>query len=251
MQIVNFDSDGIPLQTNGDAGDAAGRAGDYHVGAGLYRLLGWDLSQWPRSSLADWDSVRSKLILPDGTVLRYTQAPYNNPADASRDQTMPLMISCVVNGTPDSLQAVWNKIKSNEMRFQNGDLCGPEDIAIFEIGLKHGFFTSEEVFLGAAQLWGSAVVRCLKARQNFDDVGDDINQTIYSLCMELFYPDWPDTQAAEYYAANRPCWDPAAGKIISGNGVQYAWDRYFRPETFANPFNELYRPLIAKYFPAP
>lgn len=254
MYAVNFDSDCAVLQTDGDGGDSAARTGMYYTAMAIYFLQGWDMSAWPGFNTTCWNKARQALIKPDGTVLRYSKAPYNDPKDVSRDQTMPMVIACIFNNNIDEVRAIWNATKARHFLFQNGDLCGPQDVAIFDMALGNGFFDSSEIFLGGCQIFGSAFVRCAQARRDFDDVGDDVNLVQYLLCLKK-QPTWPLKKAIAYYANNRPCWAWPAGtdpkqtaKIVQGNGVQYAFDRYFRPETHANPMNELYRPIISTYF---
>lgn len=227
MMPMSFDSDGLIIQTDGDGGDCSARTGEYYTLLAIRERMGISNAEWPRSSLKDWDEAGIKLFTA-GVPLRYTQPPYNDPKDVSRDQLLPMIIASGYYQQQWYAAALASVIESHNSFCPNGDLCGPVDwVIINRARAKRAWF-----YFGDLQLMFSVLLRCWKARDP-DDVGDDINLTLYLLCATDFWPTVFSRFAMYLYRKLRP------------RGVQYAFDHYHRPETHSNPLNELARPVIS------
>lgn len=258
---VKFDDRGLIVQTNEDGGDCAARTGEYYLGLVIRTMLGIDNAEWPNNTPTDF--LRCLNLLFDfrtGVFKRYIQPPYDYPFSrewgASRDQTMPLVLACILYNQMQTAKSVWNDVERHEMAYPNGDLCGPVDVAMFRRGLGFGLFGDLQLRLGDIQLYVSAIVRCSQSQDNGDDVGDDIGLTQYLAFSHFVKPTMFSKAAIDLYKRRRQNFKFLGGdrsvksnyEKIPGCGIQYAFDHYHAPITGGNPLNELWRPIIEKVF---
>lgn len=243
MLYVNFDDQGLIIQQDGDGGDCAARSGELITG----RLLSDPAST---GMIGVYCDKVLKLLEPntDGIILRYNRVPYNDPYTppfaTSRDQIIPLVIAAGFADRSDFVKRVWKETKSNWMRFPNGDLCSPEHIAVFiRAWLRSNEATGLQLlwmipllFFGDLFNLLNSIIRIIKSHQDHDDVGDDINHV--QVCLLSIHTKLTLLSQLSILIYGKYRW----------SGVQYAFDHYHRPETNGNPLNELYRPLIQKYF---
>lgn len=227
MNEITFDEDGLIVQRNGDGGDCAARCGEYLTFFKAREMMGIDNSDWPKLY---WPQTSGKLQALSGQVLRYDKPPYDKYNDVSRDQTMPMVIAGCFYRDLGFVSGVVLDIRENASRFPNGDFCSPMESACFDrvFGRPH--------ILGDIQMIFAVIVRCIYGAISLDDVGDDINLTLYLVQAFFFHPTWPTKIATWLY-----------GKLRR-KGVQYAFDHYHRPETGGNPINDLARPVIKEVF---
>lgn len=233
--LPSFDSNGLIVQTDGDGGDTAGREGDYWFAQALYSHGPHGLNA---SQLEEFDRVIELLQPSPGIFVRNpTRNPvvppakaWNDPSDFSRDQTIPIILALGEMGHADVLKKLfWQQLKRYTL-YQNGDIATPQDLGYY-IRANREWYLYPLLFIGDLFTLGNSVIRCIKGR-NLDDVSDDINHTLALLQAQRHYPTPISYLARKIYKYFRP------------GGVQAAWDHYFRPETGANPFNDMYRNLI-------
>lgn len=257
MTNINFDDQGLIVQLNGDGGDCAARTGELYTGLFLNNVANKDIHMqfWSALELLDPNA--------EGLLLRYNKPPYNDPLHGdfatSRDQTVPIIIAAGFYYRQDFLKKLaWKQFKRFTL-FQNKDLCDFENInqyirAFWACGYKLMILLYPLLLLGDLFMLVNSVIRCIKGR-NYDEVGDDINHTQSQLQAIYTLPTPISFLARKIYGKFRPAFGRPLGtpessmQQVSGyNGVQYAFDRYHRPETFGNPINIVYQPLIKKWF---
>jgi len=221
---VFYDQNKLIVQQDGDGGDTAGREGDYWVMHALTRIA---VLERPTFS-----EVLEKLQVAPGTYVRNPEK-YNAPNDFSRDQTVPLIVAMGLHREYGHLQKLMKEQLKRATFYQNGDMALPQDWGYYIRAFR--FWPLYPVLmLGDAFLFLNSIFRCLGGLRNADDVSDDINHTIALLQAQESLPTPISWLARKFYVFFRP------------GGVQAAWDHYFRPSTGANPFHELFRPLIEK-----
>jgi hypothetical protein len=209
-----------------DGGDTAGREGDYWFSQYLYSYNSLTSDQ-----KNEFSRVLSLLQVNPGVFVR-NPIQYNNPLDFSRDQTVPLILAMGGLLQYDLLKLLFKKQVKNYFRYQNNDLGSFQDLNYY-IRAFRMWYLYPLLFLGDLFILGESVIRCIQGKDP-NNVGDDINQTLVLL-------------QAQYCLATPISW--LARKIYKWfrpQGIQYAWDWYFRPETGANDFNDIYRALISK-----
>lgn len=227
MVNIKFDQYGLVVQTDGDGGDSGARTGLYYF---LIKFLdpNNDKQHAFYTALANCRASEN----PD----MYFRNPvnYNQPEDFSRDQTNPLLMAMGMYDMDDKLIGWWKGLIKRFDRYQNADYAGPQDWGMYIRArkLKHLAFLLP--IFDISLIIGS-IIRCIAGRK-FDDVGDDINHTMLLMQAIKVYSTPVSYIARFIYSKFRP------------RGVQYAWDWYFRPESYANPFNELARPILQEYF---
>jgi len=268
--LIYFDQAGLPVQRDCDGGDTAQRVGWMWLGIYLRSRLG---QPWHISPSINFPRMLS-LIEPnqDGLFIRHP-VKWNDPKDFSRDQSMPLIASMGLLGMPQPLSRMWNGVVARRYRFQNGDLCAPEHVNLFNRARALPPKT-----LGDLQLVGSSVARTALGL-NMDDVGDDLNHIVSVMLARFRAPTSLIDLAIRIYAKRRPhsygsylgSYRQAYGSaydtphaIMTARidaGIQSGWkpDRsvppvlgairwYFRRETGGSPaLAELYGPIIRRW----
>lgn len=231
-----YDANGLIVQKDGDGGDTAGREGDYWFAQSLYSNGPNGLDPVVRS---EFDRVIKLLQPSPGIFIRNpTRNPvispaksWNDPSDFSRDQTIPMILSL---GQMSKLDVLGDLLKAQLKRFglfQNKDLPDPQTAGAYIRGF-YAWYLYPLLFVTDLGLVVESIVRCLTSDP--DDVSDDINHTLL-LLQSQYTLDTPIAFIARKIYV-----------IFRHSGVQGVWDRYFRPETGANPFNDMYRNLISK-----
>lgn len=228
MPQFDFDQYGLIIQTNGDGGDSGARTGLYYF---LYALL-TNAGIATRSNLAL--AINNVTASSHPLMLFRNPVNYNDPKDFSRDQTNPLIMAMGVLDLQYLMKDWWSGLIKRYGFYQNKDFAGPHDWGMYfrarRLHVAYPFLLFSDLFL----VLGS-IIRCIKGRDP-NDVGDDINHTMMLIQAMHSMPTPVSWLARKIYAKFRPF------------GVQYAWDWYFRPSTFANPFNELVKPIIQESF---
>jgi hypothetical protein len=239
---IKFDDQGLIVQLNGDGGDCAARSGELITG----RVFTY--SRDLETHGIYFDKV-IRLLEPngDGVLLRYNRTPYNKPYEGdfatSRDQTIPMIIAAGFVDQAAFVSRVFSKICNNWLRFHNGDLCGPEHLCVI---LRALLFSQPSVIwqlilfplfcIGDFFNLLNSIIRIIYSHIDHDDVGDDINHV--QICLQAIHchPTPVSLLSRKLYSKLRY------------RGVQYAFDWYHRPSSGGNPLNELYRPIINKWF---
>lgn len=261
MSKINFDEDHLPIQWDGDPGDCAARTGEMITGY-LWRL-NHDIV-----SLLDWPPIVLDCLhrLQIGTawglcVRRYTKPHNGNPLDnpwdkewgASRDQTEPVLWAMGLAGDryrKNLYQLSWTFLK-NFSRTPNGDPLWIHNWAgimrsLWNAGANWPMILWPLFWICDMWLVFATAHRVYLTHKNYspdpilDDVGDCINMTQHLyVSMNLSTPfGWLARQIFKFRA----------------KGVQHAFDVYHRNDghtSFGNPFNELWRPIITRYFSLP
>lgn len=159
-------------------------------------------------------------------------AQWNSISDFSRDQQSSLVIAMGVYKLFEPLKRMfWQHVKRLGF-YQNKDYASPEHWGYYirAFGWRWLYWY---LYLGDLFMLLNVYIRLHKAKDP-NDVGDDLNLSLALLQAHLSMPTFISKYALELYK-KRPF------------GVQYAFDWYFREETGANPFNELYAPIIERY----
>ena len=217
-----LDINGLIVQRDMDGGDTAGREGDYWF-AHVLNNESLDLVRFNKNL---------QLLQVEPGVFIRNPINYNDPKDFSRDQTVPLILAMGEMKEYGTLKLLFKKQLLNFGRYQNGDIGLIGDLGYYIRAFKM-WYLYPILILGDAQLLVNSIIRCIKGR-NYDDVSDDINHTLGLLQAQNTYPTPVSWLARKVYKHFRP------------GGIQRAWDWYFRPDSGANPFNEMYRNLIDK-----
>lgn len=229
----HYDANQLIVQADQDGGDTAGREGDYWFAKALYGDVTSD-------QINEFDRVIKLLQVNIGVFIRNPrQNPvippnksWNDPSDFSRDQTVPIILALGEMKKYDVLeQLLWQQLKRGTL-YQNGDIATPQDVNYF-IRAYNAWYMYPLLFIGDTFLLGSSVIRCIKGK-DLNDVSDDINHTLALLQAQKNLPTPISYIARKVYKWFRP------------GGIQRAWTWYFRSETGANPFDELYRDLIGR-----
>ncbi len=263
---VKTDQDGNIVLRNLDGGDCSAETGRYFTLMAVRRRFGIDNSLWPLNLEADYWASRYRLFTNKKYLYRYPHKPYDDLFDVSRDQTMPMIIAAAFHKDRELVENIWHEVVRNLYRFPNGDPCGPADIATFIRAYRECGIDSSPVggafdcFLGDSQLLGGSFIRALISRSEPDNVGDCLNHTCH-LILSHFQSSTRTSRLALGTFAN---WRKpyvylggdskefanymTTGRYLKGQGVQYAWDHYYRPETQNNPFHDLARPVIRRIF---
>jgi len=214
-----YDNNGLIVQRDGDGGDTAGREGDYFFHLGL---IGYKFT--------DFDRVLALLQVSPGVFVR-NPTHYNDPNDFSRDQTVPLILAMGQMGRTKVLKLLLNKQIKNYFRYQNNDIGAFSDVGYYIRAFK-AWYLYPILFVTDLQLIVESIVRCIQGKDP-TNTSDDINHTLALLQAQYRLPTVGSWLARKIYVLFRP------------GGIQAAWDRYFDPNSGANPFNELYKNLIS------
>lgn len=224
-----YDENGLIVQKDMDGGDTAGREGDYWFQAGL--LMG------PNAYNDEFDRVLKLLQVSPGVFIRNPrQNPvtppdksWNDPTDFSRDQSVPIILALGEMKRYSVLKSMlWEQIKRGTL-YQNKDIALPQDWGYY-IRALNAWYLYPVLFVGDVFLLINSVIRCIMGTD--DNTSDDVNHTMVLLQAQYRLPTPISWFARKFY------------KFLRRGGIQNAWDKYFKPESGANPFNELYRPLI-------
>lgn len=257
-----YDSNGLIVQQDMDGGDTAGREGDYWFAQALYAQgpCGLEVSQ-----LEEFDRVLTLLQASPGVFIRHPRAnpivppekAWNDPSDFSRDQAISIILAlgemCQYDilrpmlwqqikrlGVYQNFSMKWSKDKpDNDNDYKQiysklwikGDIGGPQDINYYIRGFK-AWYLWPILLLGDLFLLTNSCIRVIVG--NDDNTSDDINHTLA-------------LKQAQRHLSTPISW--LARKIYKWfrrGGIQHAWDQYFKPESGANEFNEIYRELISE-----
>ena len=226
MSNFYYDQNGLIVQKDLDGGDTASREGLYWFSQSLYAKGSPGLTTEQRN---EFNRVLNLLQTNPGVFIR-NPIKYNDPKDFSRDQTVPLILAMGAMRERDYLKLLFKKQTNNFFRYQNNDVGFFQDLNYY-IRAFHNVFFYPLLFLGDTCLLVESIIRCIQGR-DLNNVGDDINHTAVLLQAQYTLSTPISFLARKIYKWFRP------------KGIQYAWDWYFRPETGANDFNDVYRNLI-------
>lgn len=241
---MNYDSNGLIVQLDGDGGDTAGREGDYWFFVGVNKYF----------CSRNFKDVLFMLQVNAGEFVR-NPVHYNDPKDFSRDQTVPLILAMGEMKEYNILKLVfWKQVKrfgayqnfsvkwskelpDNDERYKKilgriwvkGDIGSPEDFGYYIRAFRWGWLYPV-LLVSDIQLLMNSFIRVIRGSDT--NTSDDINHTLGLI------------QAQNIYATPISWVARLVYKWLRRGGVQRAWDNYFDPRTNANSFNEMYRPLI-------
>lgn len=239
-----IDSHDCVVMKNGDGGDA--NHGFFYVIGAMYASA----SQKHRCMLRDFARrMIGYLQVDPETYVRHKDDGvtwHADPKEFSRDQELSLVWMMAVCGFNYHVEAI---VKSRLRRFgrcQNADILGPEHWGLYIRAMRWRWLYLTLILCDLHMVL-SVIVRCIKSQLDFDDVGDDKNTTLMIMAGESVM--WtPLVEIArliyKYFRADWFVDGEYHHKISIGNGVQYAWDRYYREETGAPPINDYMRPFI-------
>lgn len=221
---LNLDQYGFIVQKDGDGGDTAQREGMVGIAAALTNDVVW--TERTKKKIAELELCATGL---------FRRHPYqwNETSDFSRDQQTPIVIAMGFLGMIEQLDRMFSATVDRYFRCQNADINSPEHIGHFLRSKPKLWFWFFLLFSDIFMLLNS-IILCFKGLDK-NNVGDDLNHVCSLIQARLRLPTPVSFMARKIYAWFRP------------GGPQRAFDHYFRPETGANPINEIYRPLIQKY----
>lgn len=217
---MNYDSNGLIVQLDGDGGDTAGREGDYWFFVGVNKYF----------CSRNFKDVLFMLQVNAGEFIR-NPVHYNDPKDFSRDQTVPLILAMGEMKEYNILKLVFWKQVRNWFRYQNGDIGFLGDFGYYIRAFRWGWLYPV-LLISDIQLLMNSFIRVIRGSDT--NTSDDINHTLGLI------------QAQNIYATPISWVARLVYKWLRRGGVQKAWDNYFNPKSNANSFNEMYRPLIKK-----
>jgi hypothetical protein len=248
-----FDSYGMLTQASGDCGDP-NNTFLYYVFA--YMQTSDDLKLAAlKNNVAQ--VVKTCMIAP-GVWIRHPDdgtSWHTDPKEFSRDQWVSLVIMLALYGFHAELKATYDIQCQNNGKFQNADYALPLSnwwaLYYRALGIKTWKIAAGDFFM-----WLESLYRVNKANKDFDDVGDDKNMVAEFVSCELWGHTTWSRRALDYYRKNRPTWFflgsfnqwEKTTDIHYENGAQYAWDRYFRPETGAPPLSKFVIPTLSNLF---
>ena len=205
----------LPLH-HGDGGDSAANAG--RLAALRWLTCQPDAADFARAYLA---------IFKKGLLCRHP-SQWSSQKDFSGDQTRPIVVASLLysqhmNTSPGlifhkSLKSIWYNLKKNYMRYQNGDLFVPHDIALWA---RIHSWPSVVKLLGDLFLFLYCVYRNVRWMFNRDDVSDDVNLTLTIRALKVI--------------SNNSIFISWADEIYNS---QWAIDHYFRNSDI--PMADLY-----------
>lgn len=226
-----YDDYGLIVQKDMDGGDTAGREGDFW----FHKGLSGSIDQGARD---EFKRVLNLLQYAPGVFVRHPKhnpvtppdKSWNDPTDFSRDQSTSMILAMGEMGERSVLRSMlWQQIKRFTL-FQNHDIATPQDWGHY-IRALNIWPLYPILLVGDLFLLTNSVIRCIVG--NDENTSDDINHTLSLL-------------QAQHHLSTPISWlSRKIYKWFRKGGVQNAWDHYFKPESGANPFNDLYRDLIS------
>lgn len=226
MRPWYFDKLGLIVQRDGDSGDTAQRVGMWGVAVAINQDY---------VKIFQFEQMMEHIEIEEsGIFWRSPTPPYNTPNDFSRDQQTS--IACALGFTKQTeilKRMMWQHVKRLG-KYQNIDFASPAHWAIYARGLGAWYlwplFWFSDIFLVIESL-----MLC-DAKLGPDYTTDDLDHVLMLLQARFFYATPVSWLARWIYAKWRPY-----------GGPQRAFSHYFREETGANPFDELFKPIIAEY----
>ena len=240
-----FDQLSLITQENGDGGDCIQREALFAIAEGL------NVNCPAREE--SWLIRLSRFDISPGIFVRYPPRPglpmdpfWIDPAELSRDQTIPLLVAMTLRRSFWALDRFWAKHWRRFFKCQNRDFLGP---AIFIRAYRWYWLWPLLCILDLALVWNSLnriglVPRIQETTGKWvwldaQDVGDDINHVV-TLLFSRFRLRTPISYLARVlYRKFRPF-----------GGPQAAWDFDYRESSGAPPMNELWEPIIQKWIMA-
>jgi hypothetical protein len=273
---IYYDRNGLIAQRNCDGGDTAQREGWYWLGLAVTTAnnLG---APWPQRGLS-FEQVMSKLEIGQTGTFRRNPDKWNDPADFTRDQTVPIVAAMGFRNDTLRLQRFYQELRRrNWFAQKHGDeMTTP----VYRNLVARARNEAPNPFTDAAFLFAAAEARVLGSRSNKDDVGDDLNLIVILLLATVRRPSAGVDWVRSYYSKNRPdnygmfldAYRAAYGTDWTGKttkeemarridaGIKAKWKPdcprilgalrwYFRAESGGSPgLAELYAPIIQKWF---
>lgn len=172
-----------------------------------------------------------------------TEVWHSDPKRFSRDQQTPIVIAMGLYGDKERLWRLFRKHMFRLGKYQNADVMGPTHFAYYLRAF--GWKWSYPILLVTDLLMIIGVlIHCLQVKFDKDNVGNDLNQILALLQAKLSLPTPLSELARKLYVKLRP---HNYGSSDTVHPIQGALNWYFRPKG-APPMDELYRPVIDKYF---
>lgn len=186
------------------------------------------------------------LEIEPGVYVRHrksTEAWHSDPGEFSRDQQTPLVIAMGLYGDKSRLWRLFRKHMFRLGKYQNADVMGPTHFSYYLRAFGWSWSYPILLLTDLAMVIG-VLIRCWQASRDKDDVGDDLNQILALLQAKLSLPTPLSELARKLYVKLRP---HNYGSSETIHPIQGALNWYFR-HPGAPPMDELYRPVIDKYF---
>lgn len=215
-------------------GDSARETGTYFCYLGEWTNLKFTYSVLNNVFIRAF-KVSTSLASSDTSLCRHNysnEAWHCDPKEFSRDQWQALACAAAIHNKSYLKNALWWEQKNHFFTAQNGDLITYEYnlyIRMFRL-----WYLWPLLLILDLGLVVNAIIRVIKNRRDSDDVGDCINITSMIYVATQVLPTPTNWLARMIYKTFHP-------------GIQKAWDWYYRhPEN--PPMNEVWRPIITKYF---
>jgi hypothetical protein len=237
--IWNFDKNNLIVQSDGDGGDTAQRTGTYYFGLIVRKRLNISNSEFAFKSY--FSSCLDLLEKSPGEYVRHPDQ-WNDTKDFSRDQQTPLVVAMgEFKNERERLKRLFRRHSERFFKYQNADFASPEHIGFYIRAFRYWplypFLFGSDFFM----LFNSFIL--IFKGKDPDNVGDDINHTLAILQARISMPTPVSFIARLVYKFLRPK-NNGNLKLGESSPIQGAWSWYFRPESGASSFHELYRPII-------
>jgi hypothetical protein len=273
---IYYDRNGLIAQQNCDGGDTAQREGWYWLGRTVRTAnnLG---TAWPERDLP-FEQVMTKLEIGKTGTFRRNPDKWNDPADFTRDQTVPIVAAMGIRNDKLRLQRFYQELRRRNWfaQKQGDEMTTP----IYRNLVARARDEAPNSLTDAGFLYAAVQARILGARGNMDDVGDDLNLIVILLLATVRRSNAGVDNARSYYSKNRPDnygmflgsyraaygtnWEGKTSEAkmagLIDDGIRANWKPdcprilgalrwYFRAETGGSPgLAELYAPIIQQWF---
>lgn len=239
-----LDSNGLPVQKDGDGGDTLQRLGFWFEGLWFNKAPAFQAIMGYRPD--QYIGLLQFCKTVDGNYFRNPK-DWNDPKDCSRDQLVPNIRALGYYDARSLVKEIFNKMLKNFSRYPNGDIAFIQDYARFSRSLGW-WWMYPVMLLGDILLLGNSLIRIVKGR-NYDDVGDDLNHIGDLAQARAIFPTPISWFARLMYVGFRPGFERVGDKImindIRAHGGLWALQWYFREESGGNPeFALLWGPTV-------
>lgn len=256
------DSFGLIAQgdSDRDGGDTAHRIGVYYFGLYLlYKENKIILSQVKEMYLKDLGMITKE----KGLYVRHPDEKkwYSDPANFSRDQSIPITVSLGAFNEKERLQDLFDRhikrfgfypnIKknwTNEVKtfpFDYRDVMGPQHLGMYIRSFNSKKY-SPLLYITDIGLLGDVIAILVDTYFKPSKTSNDINVSLLLLQSEDRFPTFISRLAIKVYTKYRQLSFPTKVGFKSNKPIQTAWDYYFEyPDP---PLGEVYICPILNYF---
>lgn len=231
--IHDFIRNGLIVQADGDGGDTANRMGLWFIGR---YLSGESEKKLKLEFLMRCDCLEPR---DNGIWIRHPKVDENTPSfwydphEFARDQQIPIVIAMGMLGTKHWLKRIFQRHVRRLGKYQNSDIASPECLSRYIRAFRRtNLLYWPILMLGDMFTLMNTLIIAVRRLMNPENVSPDLNHTITLIQALQCSPTILAKVSRWLYALT----DPGA-----------AWRHYFRKETGAPPFDELYEQLIRKW----